>query len=102
MSLSAEVLHRIQQLVAADIELQKRLQDADEVDQAVEATVAAAAEKGLAVDADALKSYLLHSVTVPSSESIRDAQLEGVRAGGVIRGSIAEQYVAPWNAIFKA
>lgn len=101
MSLSAQTLHRLQQLVAADIELQQRLQDADAVDQAVDLTVAAAAKRGLAVDADALKSYLLHSAAVPSSESVRDAQLESVCAGGFIRGGIADRCAMPWQGICK-
>lgn len=101
MSLSAQTLDRLQQLVAADIELQQRLRDADEVDQAVDITVAAAAKRGLAVDADALKSYLLHSAAVPSSESVRDAQLESVCAGSFIRGGIADRRAVVWRAICK-
>ena len=97
MSHSSAVPKALQQLIASDLDLQSRIQQAGNVTEVVEIVSAAAATNGLEIDRAALSAHLSDAVSealAAEGRPLSDAELEPVAGGFLIEGTVLVGFTA--------
>jgi hypothetical protein len=96
MPQSSPIPAALQQLIAKDLDLQKQIQQMDNVDGIVDVIAAAAAKNQITVDRPALTTHLNATVAkarnTAAARQLSDAELEPVAGGwliGVTIGTLA-------------